>query len=416
LPVILEDGTLTANFKHSSFLFGNTLSADLYGSAKLSSNTIEREFALEAEVNLYGETIDANAFMNRESLALRLGILDDRYYGITYDTFRDDIRAFGRLIFLDDETMDMLADIVDQINEVMNREEISDDYSFEAYSDVFKDFVKSLKVKTARSAYIDSDEERIRCKGVEITISKEAILELLNGLYDIIENDDILRTQFEMYNNSLFQGDYVEFSNYNQLLKEIGNVIRNFERHYEGDIVLRFFISKEDRLLKLFVSADINYDEEYMEVRALFDFGTDIEDRWEFDFFQVDGSDSSILNIVWDYEVLSEKHENSLYISGKDIDSITLISDWNRENGDFELAYEDGMLSGELMGNLITEDDTFKLLLDNVFPYDANNSLKIDIRAEKGSQIEKVSYINIDRWGNELIGAVMRFMLGRVFS
>ena len=416
LSKVLEDGTLTADFNYKADIIGGFTSADIGGSIKLSSNTTTREFALGASADLYGEAVDLDVYMNKERLALRTGILGDRFYGITYDTFRDDIRNFGRRIFLDDETMDMLADIVDQINEMMNREDIDEDDALEIYSEVFSDFIRNLNV-SSRRAHIETDGERIRCTGVEIIISKGAIAELLNGLYDMLDNDETIREQFEMYsNNPLTQGLYEGIGSYEQLLSETKQAIRNFERYYDGDIILRFFIGRDNRLLQLYISADVIYDERNAEIRASFDFGTSIEDSWVFDFFVLDGSDSSKFFVLWDYEVHSQNYRNTVHITGEDIESITFTSDLNKDIGNFALTYISRWDMSMFTGVFTTDDENFRLLFDNVLPDSSDNTLKIEILAETGSKLDEISYINIDRWGNELVGVILRFLFGRIIS
>jgi len=416
LPEILEDGTLTANFDYRTNFLGGIISADIDGTVRLSSNTVERDYALGADVNLYGEAIDLDVYLNRERLALRASVLDNRFYGITYDTFRKDIRVFGRLIFLDNETMDLLADIVDQINEIMNAEEIGDEHEFfENYTTVLTEFIRDVDVSSRRTR-IESGGERVRCTEIKITITKDALLKLLNDLYNVFENDEIIREQLEATDNPLLQGMIGRTGTYDYLLREFRRFIRELERNYEGDIVLSFYTNSESRLLRFEIDADIIYDGNREENKVSFDFGSSIEDNWVFDFSAISDYGSNNIFASWDYEVHLENYRNTVHIAGDDIESITLISDWNKDNGDFELAYISRWDMGEITGVFKPADNSFRLLFDNVLPESSYSSLKIDIHAETGSQIERISYINIDRWGRELSGLLMRFILGGIFS
>ena len=416
LPEIFEDGSLTADIEYSSDILGGLLSADMFGKVKLSSNTNAREFSLEAEVDIYGEEIDLEVFMNRERLALRAGFLDDRFYGITYDTFREDVRVFGRLLFLDDETMDMLADIVDQINEMMNAEDISDDEdALDIYSDVFMDFIKNVDISSRRT-HIESGGERARCTRVDVRISKEALFTFLNELVDTLENDERARAQFDTYNYSTeTQGFYMytNLDSFEQLIREARRAVWELERIYEGDLILKFFIGRENRLLRFEINEGSPSDASHEVPITILDFGRSIEDIWVLEFY--DNGNSSML-ISWDYNVLSENHINTIHAAGDGIDSITLISDWDKGQSSFELGYISQWGTGELTGIFIEDGINFMLLLDNVMPGAANGSLKIELVAVQGSQIDDISFINIDRWGRELLGVVMRFILGGIFS
>jgi hypothetical protein len=182
---ILEDGTITADFTYTASFLGNFLSADIDGTIKLSSDLEARNFALEAQVETFGETVNLDAYMNRERLALRLPILDHNFYGIRYATFREDIRVMGDMTGLDSRTMNRLSDMVDQINVMMNAEEATENRPSE-YADAVKNFTGNLEITRERTN-IESNNERVNCRLIEITITKEAILGFMTDVYDIIE-------------------------------------------------------------------------------------------------------------------------------------------------------------------------------------------------------------------------------------
>ena len=416
LPEILEDGTVTVNFDYTTTLFGELLAANVDGSVKLSSNTETREYALGAEINAYGETFDIDAYMNRERIALRLQLLGDDFYGFRYDTFRDDIRVFGSLIRLDDQYMDMLADIVDQINEMMNAEAI-DVNIYEAYADPITNFARNLEVKSRRTT-IRMGEDSIRCTEVEFKISKETLVELLKDLYNVLENDETIRAQFEISDNSLFDGITGGYGRgYQQTLREFRSFIREFERSYSGDIKMQFFIDRNDRLIRTEINADVEYDRESTEFIATFDFGNSLEDTWIFEFHVIDEYSTENLLILWDFEDLPGNQRNTVnIITTNDLDSITLISDWNQDSGDFALVYIDRWEKNELTGVLTTDDKNFRIRFDDFYPENSDDSLKIEILAQTGAEIDEIEYINMDKWGSALMESIMRLIIRGLLS
>jgi len=412
LSEIIEDGTVTINFNHRAALLSNLLTSNIDGSVRLSSNTEARNYALEAQLNAYGETFDIDAYMNRERIALRLQLLGDDFYGFRYDTFRDDIRDFGGLIGLDNQTMNMLADIVDQINEMMNAEDVSDE-TFEAYSEVFENFAKNLEV-TSNRIHIDSGEDRVRCTAIEFNITREAIVTLLNDLYVVLENDESMRAQLEMSNNPLLSDIMGGFGGYEYFLREFRNYVRDFERNYSGDITLVFFIGRNDRLLRMVVNADTVYDGESAEANVTFSFGDSINDEWEFSFLVTSGDNTDTMTIQWSFEEQSGKQVNTIRITTVYMKSFTLMSEWDEDSGNFTLAYEDNRERNEITGVFTTDDKNFRIEFDNLYPANSGATLLIEVLAETGANIGEVEYINIDKWGNVLLEAIMRLIMSGV--
>ena len=349
--------------------------------------------------------------MNRERIALRLQLLGDDFYGFRYDTFRDDIRVFGDLIRLDDLYMDMLADIVDQINEMMNAEAIEEN-TYEVYADVITNFARNLEVKSRRTT-IETGEDRIRCTEIEFKITKDALVELLEDLYNVLENDETIQAQFEMSDNPLFDGITGGYGGgYQQIKREFRSFIREFERSYSGDIKLFFLINGNDRLLRTVVNADMEYAGENTELIATFDFGKSIEDDWVFSFFIKSDDDTDMLAIKWSFEENSGTQVNTIEITTADMDFIILVSEWDENRGDFTLAYIDGRERNEITGIFTTDNKNFRIKLDDFYPENSDDSLIIEILAQTGAEIGEIEYINLDKWGSALIESLMRLIMG----
>jgi len=415
LPEVLEDGAVMVDFYYTTSIFGEWLTANIDGSVKLLSNTIDRNFALEAEVGAYGQTFDIEAYMNRERLALGIQLISDDYLGITYDTFRDDVKVFGNLVGLSTQEMDMLADIVDQINAFMNIEEASEE-DLEPYIEVLTDFSRNLKV-TSRRTQIETGTEQIRCTEIKFMVTKDAILSLLIDMYNLIKDDDMIRDQFDIFDEELLQDVYgSNVNSYDEFLREYKGIISEFKRNYSGDIEVIFYVGSEDRLLRVETIADIEYDGEASVLRADIDFGNSKNDTWTMSSRYIDGDNEEMLSILWDFEERSGKYVNTIKIIPDDpINSVTLVSEWNERSGDFILAYVEGRERNELAGVFTTNDKNFSIKLDDIFPEDSGDSLIIEISTEIGVQINEISYTNIDRWGSTLIERVMSMILSEIF-
>jgi hypothetical protein len=412
---ILEDGTVTADFTYTASLLGNFLTADIDGTIRLSSDSKARNFALEAQVGTFGESVNIDAYMDRERLALRLPILDNNFYGIRYSTFRDDIRVLGNLTGLDNRTMDQLSDMVDQLNAIMNTDEATEDFQA-YYVDAVRNFAGNLEIRRQRTS-IESNDEQINCQLIEITITKEAILTFLTDVYDITESNESVQTYLStLYSDNLIlQGFYGGFDGGNdRLLSELSDAITDFEKNYSGDIVLSFYIGGGDRLLRAEVNADISYNYYPARTKVVLDFGRSVEDDWLFDIdFEFDDLFAAQkFTIYWTFEEHSGNYTNTITIAEGTTDTITLISEWNINRYDFMLSYINGPEKNTITGVFTTDDKNFYLRLDDLFPENTSNSLRIEISTQTGVQIDEINFINIDSWGTALIESVMRLLPG----
>ena len=418
LTEILEDGTMTVNFDYTSnaTIFGGWLSDNTYGSIKLSSDSEARDYILAAQVNMFGEVFDIDVYMNRERMAMRLLLLGDAYYGIRYDTFRDDIRIFrdnihffANLIGLDDETMDELSDIVDEINRAMNAEQVNED-SYDAYIEIFTDFFRELEV-TSRWTRIESAERHVICREVELRITRINLMSFLNTLYEALENDEAMLSQLDMYYGSIMQGLNGEFSSGdNQLLRAFRTAIRNLQRSYTGDITLSFFIGRGDRLLRFKAHTDTEYDGERNEIKATLDFGRSVHDSWVLDASIIGENDEETITIEWDYGEYASERINIIDITVNGEAPIQLFSMWETNGGNFRLHYAAGLETRQFSGVLTTTDNSFYIAFDDFYADSPNESLIIEVVAVKGAQIGDIEFINIDKWGNsilDLFGLIM---------
>jgi len=408
---IFEDGTVTVNFDYENKLPGLWWNTDASGRVQLSSNTATREYTLGADVSVDGESFDIEAHINRERIAARSQLLSDNYYGFRYATFREDIRVFGKIIGLSEYDMDMYADIVDQINDAMNpslSEEVLFTTTYKAYIDVLTNFMDNIEVTTEKTRLV-TGEESVRCSLIQLTITRRALLDMLGEFYDVLENDEALRAQIDINNAPLQAGFYGGTgSTYDELLKQLKEAIRVLERSYTGDIILSFYISRADRLLRAEIYTDIEYDGFATQVKGSFSFGNSIYDTWVFDVTVKGDKNSENIRIEWDYEAQPDKLVNTVRFSSDEIESLALISKWEPEKGDFTLAYISDEESGEISGAFLINDKDFRLVFYNIYPEESSESLYLEIVAKQGAYFEDIDFINIDSWGDAFFNELFK--------
>ena len=401
-----KDGTITVGFDYKDYWSG-----DVKGTVDILSKTKEREFALLADLSVYGERIDFEAYMNKERIAVGTKMLDNNYYGLTYKTFREDIRGFGNLIGLDKQTMDTLADMVDMISEAMNAKEgPANIVSVDKYTGMITSFVKKVEMTSEREK-LESGGTSIRCTRTDFLVTSDSIIELLNDMLEALQDDEDFKNQYNsIVNNQLFSGTSGVVS-YNELMREFRNAIREMERGFSGDVKLSLYIGKGNRLIRLEVHADVKVDSERVRVQATFDFGESATDRWVANMTVNAGSNKTTMRVVWDYRDRSNGIENTITISVDGDDQVVLRSLWSPKSGDFSLSYDDGWSEGEITGSFKENDKGFVLEIDNLSP-GYNDYLSFSIKAQSGAQIRKIDYINLDKWGETLIGKLEDLMYG----
>jgi len=413
LPGVLEDGTVTADFSYSNNVPGSWISSGLSGRIELASNTKTRDYTLGAQLHVFNGSYDLDAHINKERMALRLHLLGETYYGIKYDTFRDDVRVFGRLLRLSDQDMDRYADIVDKINEIMNAKEPEED-AFGAYSNVIVDFAKNLDIKSSRRDKHLNDKRVNHC--IEIKISKDSLLTLFNELYDTLENDIIMQERLSMYGNYMLPflaND--EYDDYEFSINDIKKQIDNFEENYFGNVTFIFHVDKADRLLRVIINTDFEYIGEKTEISTTLDFGNSITDDWKFVIINSENNETDMLFIQWSYSKSTDTYDNSISIITENKDKYSISSQWDIRSGRYKLTYENSLVSNELTGDFTFDETSFRFSLDNVFPDSSVNKLSFDLLAEPGAQIEKIEFVNIDKWGRALISSVIRLLFGVIF-
>jgi len=376
-----------------------------------------QEIALEADLNMQGLDIDFELYVNNERAAVRSNMLDDNFYGITYSTFRSDIRGFGGLIGLDRATMDMMSDWVEAFYDAMNADhdfmdglDIGD---FEQYKDLFSDFIRNLN-RTSERVNIESGGETVSATRVEFTVTADDIIELLNDLYDMLENDDTLRAYFNDMAGDMF--GFGGASVYDdEFLDEFRYILDEIERGLDGDITLAFYIGRGDRLLRMELYAYMGFDSEWVEIAVTLDLGASVYDLWILEITVTDDFGTESVSIVWEFSenprgfIVNTMTATSYHPRGDD--TVVFVSAWSPGSGDFTLSYEDDWGLESISGVFLLDGDGgFSLVFDD-FDMGFGATLSIGITTTIGAEIEEIEFINLDRWNEALFSLMIGQML-----
>ena len=428
----LEDGRVAVDFNYQAGWLGTQ------GSFTLDSNTQRNEYALIGQVGTFGFMVDFEAHVNAQRAAFGSRMLGGDLYGITYRTFRQDIRPFAEFIGLDNHGMNRLADFVEAFEKSMSQPSPNFSDFFLPYEDILSSFILRGASRPVRTE-IRSGGQDVRVSKISLTATDSDIADLLNDLYDQLEEDENIRAYFEnmLSAHGLFLAvmlpafpgysitdDTAGFSHHDMFLNEIRDMIRDFERYVTGDIIWDLYIGQGDRLIRADLDIDMTVDRRHMGLGrervgllASFYFGLSIYDSWEFDLTFIDGANRERVFFVWGYSDGSRGIENTLTVStGLDAESesAAMSSHWSPDSGRFTLSYRDQWDSGSLSGVFNVQRGGFNLQLDHL-PMGGNNTLSLDITASPGAQFEPITFINISQWSHSIMGNLLDLLRRFIF-
>ena len=302
------------------------------------------------------------------------------------------------------------------MSEMMNSETTIDNVDmYTEYITVLTDFFVELEVTNRRTG-IETAGKLVSCREITLRITKAELVKLLTDLYEVFEKDETIRTQMDMSGNPMLYSLFGDMGgSYEQFLRSYRTTIRDIEQNYEGDIELLFFIGKNDRLLRIELNTDTEYEGERSQIKATLDLGSSVHDSWVFDYIITTNEVTETISIRWDYEERSGKQNNTVQYISDGIEKATFTSEWEIDGDDFGLTYTAGHITNKMTGSLIIDEKFFLMALDNVYPDNSGESLTITVTATSGSQFEEVEFINLDKWGESIIEALIGLFMNTIF-
>ncbi|MCL2250152.1 MAG: zinc ribbon domain-containing protein [Oscillospiraceae bacterium] len=401
----LEDGTLSVNFNlrdDSLWGFGG---AD--GSVILRSDTRNSEFALEADFRMMGFiNLDAAAFFNNERIAVGSSLFGSDLYGITFSTFAEDFRIFGRAIGLRPaEIEDIIASVEVYLDDIYTAETDVSISILEVaqYAVVLSNFIRDLEFVSENSAIMVSGEQTNATR-ISTAINTSDLFALLTDLLEVAESDNRFMPWIF---GDIFNGESNDSS---QIFREALEDLRALEAEVEIDFSFAFYIGQDGRLLR--VVADIDYTEDDVSTYSTttIGFGASYNDNWTLDVMIIDMWGRSTVVLDWDIEETPQEYQHNLTISvggALFTESVTLSSLWTPDTGRFTLSYLEHRWDdfGSISGTLDLGADTLTILLDD-FELGFGQSLSLEIVSEHGANIPEIEYINLDQWDMVLMALI----------
>ncbi len=403
------DGTIGTEFSYDDG-YGTDVSGDL----SILSSFTDNNYGLTTNISIDDENYDLTAFLNNDRLAFKSTLIDDKFYGITYDTFAADLQKFAAVADLDDDTIDALTKIIDSMNSTRKT-----DFKkiIVKYNDLLEQFLKDLKPVTA-SEQISVDGASINCKVVNYEITEDALDKLLHDFYTMLSKDKEMRDYLSSYlemqglSNAAVYG-YLSSAEdseelYDNMLSSLDDFVDSFKDEYSGTIKISYFVSS-NKLIRFDVSGAPKVSGEKFDFEFSADFGKN-PDKNNI-VMNVEASDGNWFDIKLKATYQSENKSgimtDQLKIkasSDGSNETLTLQSEWVKKTGDLTLALDASGDEFEIDGNLTFSNGGFKLVLDDLLDESFDmGSLDLIFTAHKGANISKPDYLNLDKWDEDFI-------------
>lgn len=394
--------------------------------ASVAADQEAKKWAVNAGVSSMGQETNFDLYMDADFLALRSSMLaDGAYYGLTYDSFEEDLRAsaFGEMLTEDD--IALMTEMVDTLDK-----SIESPVDYEAlmapYIEKISEFSEGLTMTTG-SAEIELDGKQEKCDTISVAFEKDELLDLMNDLLDMLEEDDDLRDTFKGYIAAMGTGEQDVEDLWKEMVDELRDSLDEIDESTNAEGVLTYYIHGSKLAA---IGCEIEFTEPggdgEINVEMMLSFGTDAA---ESDIIldmtvEVDREEIEI-RLVSSVEKNDSTYKEKLTINGNADGSqlkVQSTSDWNRSTGDldFDVSTDvDGekyevefslKLQETESGIEIAIDDLYELILcfDETFDdYNDAFDCSISVAFSKGSDIKTPDYVNLDQIDSELINEVL---------
>jgi len=390
LAELLEDATINIDFtrRDRALLFGGTTS----GNATILADGANSNYIIEGNVGLMAfMNLGFNAFVGRESAAIRTSLTGNYFHGITYRTFPQDIRQFAQAISMEQHTMDQLINTV-------------------------------AGLKTALSVGLpDLDVPLIPDARVLVYSLLEYEYE-----YSTSPNEMIIRIHLSSDDIPVFLSMLDEnFAEHLALVLpehgSISNMVASFDGEPEEARVT--FVTRNERLASANLAMYLDATDSYYAFSAgisVCEFSPCGEWRLGGALNRVEGENRSNVwfsDIFWniydsssamEHTIATTLHEQYNLISFMQIRTI-----WPHENGHFGLHISDNSSDRTFEGMLYTLEHGGLHLQFDERELNPTTTLSLELEVIPGGSISKdpVPFINLDQWSPTLIETIS-FVMG----
>lgn len=402
--------------------YSDEYTGNLNVDAQMLVDMKNKRLLLDGSMSLDGETVDAKFYM--DALCAALGsdrFTDGAYYGITYETFSDDLRKCFLYEYMDDESieqMEMAVDMVEEYWAMLGEEE--DSTLDEAYLEILTEYYESMEMETG-SEKLSIDGKNRSCKTVSYTTTWGDFVDMYVQIVETMVEDPAYRSYVESYvaaynaENSYYGMEITV----DEMINSVIETAETMDDYFDGDITAVFYLYKNTvAAMDLIMVLDDGTDE--VEILAQVLLGENPA-KDDIEILVEANADGESL----EFEVICTKETDGKEV----IETVSFSGDsgyekigaelgyvWDAESGDLELsvsASSDGeRVSYDMDLILLEVEDGFNLTIEDVvdlFPADTfyeEFHCGVSVTLSKGEEISVPAYSNIDAWTEDEFEAI----------
>jgi len=401
----LVDGSVTVEFDYQMFM------TEMSGEITIHSDYEQGAHFIEATMSGDGLDFDLELYYDQEIMAARIDQISNNFYGIVFETFREDFRSFADLLGLSRQEVDEIVEMIESYETMMNASYSMYELS-ERLEDLGNDFLRRMEV-TSNRVDITSGGERVNVRKIDFIIDNDLMMDFNDEFLDIIEDNEYVNAFFDSFNDLISSMDpWAEEISLDEIIREM----RRDMRDMQSEMVMSLYVGRGNRLYRIAYEMNMEINRERVEAIMTFDLGSHAHDTWSIIMETRDDRGRSEISIEWEVNETSRGGETILRVVDEDrFGSWTdeLILEWT-DRGAFTLLFNENNRGQEtlLTGDFTIDDDGFNLSLPDLIEdsFFFEQSLDIEIStARRTESLEPVDFINISDWGQRLLDQLEDF-------
>ena len=390
------------------------VAADIYGqeiSAQLLVQSVQakQQAAASASVNFMGEEVKANFYLDKNSAALSVNpYLDGTYYGVTFDSFREDLAASVLGQYLDEEEAAELEESISQLRDNI-RSKTDTEALLAPYKKIVEAYIDSLELTTGEAEKTLSGTV-YTCDTITLTMDEASLIALMNELLDAMEQDTALEA---LLSDSLCA--LLDVDDWSAAIGEMRNDLQDAGKELQADVELVYYLRKG------FVAAvdchlNMVVDGEEVSMQMDVNFGAKPETDEITAAFTVtadgDTAEMILTSTVGEQDGVREDSVTlKIRIPEENTIRLSFATQWNKDSGALELSLSSFQGAKENLyitmdGKLEKTKKGFVLSITPEPELLGGVELTVSISCTTGTEIVTPAFVNLDKWDETVVSTL----------
>lgn len=359
----------------------------------LEYDNLTRQVALDFLMDAEGKKLDGSLYMDSECAAIGSdAVFSGEKYGITYETFSQDIRGNNLFSILDEETISQLEEIVETLQSSMQNDQEQRETTSEACREIASHFAQELEPTVGKSVLM-LDGKNHSCYTISYTVTGDQLADFLSQIVDEMGADEAM--------HALYESDVLQ--NNPDVVRSAVQTVR--DEVAESSVI--FYIYRNYLVNIQSVTTGVDDDGTEMAVFELY-FGTDASVD-DLRLKVASGDQGTVISLATKKLESSYSEVITLQSTGETSETITLSYSWDTLSGNMMIQFQDADSQHSISLHLIELEEGFALSLDNFYEvlagiegeeFDSgeNTRMPMTLTLKKGSAIQRPTFKNIDAW------------------